>query len=766
MYKITHINGITLASMGGKGEVSANSEPLTISADYATRANTSAAFRTAMVETQTLDILFSNAPPAALDRPSLMATLNPTACDEVTLTGVFPSSAIAYTITGVVTSVRALPASVRVTFIVGDPVWRNGTVVVNGPTSVAPGATGTVAIVNAGQATVAPTVIVKPTAIPAAGYVRNNRRTVTITNNTLATWRNRPTRMTCGDTSLWVAATKATATATNVYIYLDGIEQRAEWIAFNNPFSFAWVVIDHLPPGQSLTYDIVYGGTSTTPLRLFGTLEKPAFDLSWEAATATSGSTTTTVRTGATHETNQWNRGEITMLTGLNAGLTRTTTGTTATTITHTAFPNANANTDRYLLQMSTNERWVYAVRQTERSDADYTSGTTRGATLAGRGLWYITPSQTSPGRAEFDVPGGWSRTTYQPNNDEYAAARWTPVTIGGDPDYFAIVDIDRSWEGGRRPRENKVADAVMLASDIPITEWRFDGAFKNPTSMCQAFYGSRASGGEDWEEVLVVTTASTTLVTTSIPLASRTLVGDQRQLIVALIPTVGDEIGPDWRRDSGTVATSTGGTFTDPTKDWAVNQFAGATVRAIDTGGVTRTRTVASNTPDTITATAVIGTLNDTSEYTVTNKVLTSTLRNNTEMTVSFDTAGLVVGPVSAELVNYALAVTLRLDGGAGATPPYHQAVIGARRAVFLRTTEELRIDAKSRTAGIYLTATGALVSPLADHVDAQYVTNAGAALAMAWLPLNAGAHTLYIPDPLSLTISVSAQHQPGYLA
>lgn len=77
--------------------------------------------------------------------------------------------------------------------------------------------------------------------------------------------------------------------------------------------------------------------------------------LDWKRDTGSLSSATTTVSTDSSKEwaTDQFDNGKIRMLSGVNAGKVRSITGNTPTAITHSAFPAASGDGDRYLVYNS-----------------------------------------------------------------------------------------------------------------------------------------------------------------------------------------------------------------------------------------------------------------------------------------------------------------------------------------------------------------------------------------------------------------------------
>lgn len=75
-------------------------------------------------------------------------------------------------------------------------------------------------------------------------------------------------------------------------------------------------------------------------------------DLDWrrDTGSATSGSTTTVTDTAKEWSTDQFDNGKVRMLSGANAGRTRGITANTSTQLTHSSFPTANADGDRYVV--------------------------------------------------------------------------------------------------------------------------------------------------------------------------------------------------------------------------------------------------------------------------------------------------------------------------------------------------------------------------------------------------------------------------------
>ncbi|MGH2604228.1 MAG: hypothetical protein ACRDJ9_33185, partial [Dehalococcoidia bacterium] len=221
-------------------------------------------------------------------------------------------------------------------------------------------------------------------------------------------------------------------------------------------------------------------------------------------------------------------------------------------------------------------------------------------------------------------------------------------------------------------------------------------------------------------------------------------------------------EIPLDWIKDTGTATSGSATQLGDNTKDWESDQYINGRIRLLSGDGAPQTRTVGDNAPNTITPSVnfspapAAGT-----RYQVTNKQLIATLRSFDLWVIGFDVSSIGIGSVSAEVDNYDVAVTVRLDGGSPAAGPYQRARIGLDgRRVMLGTGEALRIDGDRRAIAVITADTEAFVRTLAEGVTIEDVDADGDDfLAGSWFSLTPGSHKLFVEwaagnAPLAATI------------
>jgi hypothetical protein len=345
---------------------------------------------------------------------------------------------------------------------------------------------------------------------------------------------------------------------------------------------------------------------------------------------------------------------------------------------------------------MSHNDRWVYDVRETSRSNPN-------------RGLWYENKGQSKPSLVTFDVPGGWYRILTKNNNDEKANSRTFPIDVGGgDIDFFNGLDAQRTAQGWKRFQESGQADGVAFSSPIEIDGLRFDVAFQNPNAISRAIVGYRESGAEDWEEAYSDGTAHATPTASGVQ--DITFTTDIRHLAAYLWPANDEVIPTSWIRDTGSRTGGGASTFQDNTKAWATNQWANGSIRIVSGKGAGQSRTISSNTSTTLTLSSNWNIIpGDDARYEIRNQLLVATLRHNTIWEVRLNTSKIFQSAIGAQITNYSLTNLLFLGGGPDGVFPYQQIQLGANnRKIHVASTEELRIDGARRRAGIYLTSSG----------------------------------------------------------
>jgi hypothetical protein len=97
-------------------------------------------------------------------------------------------------------------------------------------------------------------------------------------------------------------------------------------------------------------------------------------------------------------------------------------------------------------------------------------------------GLWQANKIQAPPTPVRFDAPGSWYRFTYLPNQDEYSQPRYDSFLVGaGDYDHAPVMNIQRARRGKvGTQREVGIADAIGVSSPFPITGARFGYTLRN----------------------------------------------------------------------------------------------------------------------------------------------------------------------------------------------------------------------------------------------------------------------------------------------
>jgi hypothetical protein len=648
---------------------------------------------------------------------------------------------------------------VAIDFTLADPVWFANSATQLAPATWTPTASLIMPVVNSGKARTNLLVILRPTAVTAAGRFRF-RRQFTITNNGDTPLRRFPLEVDLGNTTSW----SGNPLPGQVWLFLDGLAQPATFIGVGQAKCFVWFLINECAPGQSLTYDVAWNAPGAKALSAG---DAPAFDLTNEVSAANGFTSTTMTRTGAGWEPGQWARGKVTILSGPTAFQERYIQSNTIDTITlANSWGTIPAAGVTYLLRTSHNDRWIYSVRQTERS-----------GTNDKRGIWYINRGQTKPSRALFDVPGGWFRMLYLDNNDEKNQSRWCPVIppSGGTADYFAILDADRTAQGWASLQEEGQADSVAFSSPIPILGWRWRYQFKNPNGIGRAWFGCRESGAEDYETCLEDVSASNSLVVSSV--VDMTYPDDMRHLIAHLGPANQEEIPVSWIRDTGSRTAGGTVTFFDDSKSWAPGQWVGGTLRIVSGTGAGQSRAVTASDVNSVTISPAWTRIpSDDSRYELRNKVLVAILRSDDTWEVRLDTTKIAVSAISAELTTFALEADFRLGGGTAdvGVIPYQRIRLGLDgREVLVSAGEEVRIDGKRRRCSIYNNATGVLLRDVTSGIRLDDITTNGAFYSPDWLlipPDQSPALNPSLVFPLldasenPVTVAVTASYLAGW--
>jgi hypothetical protein len=570
------------------------------------------------------------------------------------------------------------------------------------------------------------------TVTPAGNFPQSIKaREFTITNNGTSLVENKPYMVWLGNN------TASTINGTYWALLCEGRVQPCQISDYDSEAAFMWMVIDWLAPGQSLTYTLLVSDQTIMPSTTFTALDRPIIDTGYQYGTASGGGHTTTVTnsSGITGDTNRWDEGLIRGLTGTNAGLDRRISASTATSITHAAFPNAFANTDKFLIVASHNGMlstadWIYAIRPTSRPSDEF------------RGLWRLDEwASKKPGDYGYDGPGSWAPHRYWNNNDVFGQA---PFYKSGN-DYFAGLDADRRWENGG-DLDYRGYDGVALTMPCDITALKFTLSLKNPNGMCTAILGSRKQGGaaefvHDHENA----TATTTLTTQSeqtINFSTGT-----RSIYLGLVPTTGSEIGESWAGAEGTASGTTATTLTDSSAEWITNQFAGGKITIVT--GTNQSATITANTTTAITvASWPSGTPSSTASYVITNKPYVSTVRLVEEFRMTWDPTPIAISAVSAETDAYVLFRDILIDANTSGDP-YTRVSIdpsNSNHYIVLMSGESLVVDGELMRAYVADSTTGdelRTVPPKALDVFT-VASDATQRASTSWLEVYPGSHTV----------------------
>jgi len=669
--------------------------------------------------------------------------------------------------------------SVTVRFISSDPRWHAvAETVVDALGSSAGGSvvlganTPAIAIPNGGQAVVYPEILVADgTSVGFTGQWPYRRRQ-TVTNNLARTVSNTAVMLELGDTAALVTAGKALASGNDLRVIApNGEELARDLVAWNTLGSKVWIRIASIAPGETQYYDILYGNATAGSPPVLSYPDKPAFLTDWVWMNGNAGGDATklfvdvnTVPAVGTfagdvsglERDNKYKDGALFFLTGANAGSGRKisttvyTSGTLKTRLTFTsAFTNAIATTDDWVLLSSRNGVWMY--------DTDSTIN--RGTDKA-RGRWYSSSGESPPGTISYEVPGAWKPYLYKDGRDKKGQPRYTRVqpTAGGDDDTYTILNAQRSWENGGLVEEEGVADGVSISLPFEITDYQWDGFLINATGMAKGFIGGRPNGGNDWSTLDSLDTVglSTAWSTASLSFPSGIAV---TQLYHGLIPYEGDEITQDWHKDGGSsTAVGTTSTIVDSTKSWRVDQWVGAKLTFTAGRRSGTVRTVTANTATTLTFTAAFGTNTKVDQqYELLMPKVRSRLVDGKRCTVTFDMAGLSIPSLGAEAI--VLDVNTRMWIGGGSDP---DTVIAGQKRVAVNLgvgddnwltldngDESILVDSARRTIDVRDSTGATVLYRLADpRVRFRYTDELGIEMQSCdGLPLPIGANLLSNP-------------------
>lgn len=601
------------------------------------------------------------------------------------------------------------------------------------------------------------------TATPAGNFPQAiYARRFTITNNGDQVWTRQPIWIDLGDNS------GGSTTGAYWALLREGRVQPCHITDYDRLKAFLLLVVD-LPAGQSADYTLLVSDQTILPNTTFNSYTAPAFDHGHIYGSASGGghSTTVTNTSGLGSENNRWDEGVIYVLTGVNAGLTRRISASTATSITHAAFPNANANGAQYLIMMSHNgildgqADWVYPVQQTERSDN----------VVRGRGLWWLESGQKRPSNYRSDVPGGWSPTIYLDNADHFNQKWVTAFDPGGGNDFFALFDANRTWQGGSNLKDEGGFDGVSVNSPWDITTFKFDYQLKNPNAMAKLVVLSQRLGGAlEMLEEFSDNAALDTLTNRSEQ--TLTLEAGTKRLSVHLVPNTGDEIGEGWAGDSGTATSATSTTLVDASKDgvWTSGQFNGGWIEIkTGLGAGQNVAITGTNSNGTITvASWPLGTPDSTSRYLIKNRSYVATARSRTTWRISLSTATLGISAVTAETPAFVLYRDILLNSvdGPGDETEIQRVVINPEttgRYIVLLASESLVIDGEAMRAWI-ADGSGNELRPVPPQAYSvlDVAADGSRRAAPYWLRVNPGDHSITLAtDESGVACTVDVEYQ-----
>lgn len=669
---------------------------------------------------------------------------------------------------------------VQVVFVSESPEWTEETPVTEDQTgSPSPDAQFSLEVINAGTAPVHPVYQIRwitQRVSKSTVYGQEYRKLLVLTNTQARTIPPFPYRVNLGNTAALVSGSKAQADGDDLRIIVGGRDTTRKLIGWNLTQSWCWVVIPGMDALGELQIEIVYGNASATnpPVWTDPDPTKPVIDMDWETGTATGGSTTTVVKAGAGWAVDKWDRGYVTMLTGLNAGVTREITDSTADTLTTSAFSNSNANGDTFLIAMSRNERWNYAVRQTDR-EAEYA-----------RGRWYLDSPMYTPNDVSFDSPGSWRPELIMENRDSMGAKRFSMIDTGsGDKDPFAILDAQRMWEGNDGNVYNPgTADGAAISVPVPIRWIYWQYQFDNPNGMCKTWIGVRGSGSEDWAAIMeddAITTGLTTLgagggSTTFLDVA--TSFGSVYQIAMALLPQNDIEIDLTWRRDTGSLTSATTTVSTDSSKEWETDQYDNGSILMLSGVNKGIKRSITSGTSTAQTHAAFPAASADGDRYVVQNKRLKGRLLDGAMLALELD-ATMIDADYGSEEAVYEFAGSIWVGNGpGGASSGQHRSYFGSFQSsptdaenlrLFLGADEVIEVDSARRRVRILNTVSDEYVRTLTDPmVVVQYcpVFTEEFVRSADWLPLGVGSQTVWLQDNSMGEMGISVTYYPAYLA
>ena len=559
-------------------------------------------------------------------------------------------------------------------------------------------------------------------------------RTFTVTNNGTKTLHNYPLEVDLGDNS------GSDIAGTYSVLLRDGKPQPCQVGDYDAAVGYLWFIVDYLPVGETATYTLLASDQTGLPgdEHTFTTPTAPVFDIDYIYAATTTGSTSTVTQipAGLGSETDKWIGATMTVLDGAQAGTTADITDSTTTTVTHAALAGgALASGVNVLIRLSSNDRWVYAVRKTERSAEP-------------RGLWWLSSGQKKPSDFRMDTPGSWSWDLYYDNEDRFNQKPFTAFDPGGGNDYVSILDANRTWKSGSPLRDEGGFNGVSVQLPVPITAIKADWQLKNPNSMALfAVVSRQENGATEWTHENEDTSASTSLSNKSI--VTITLDADSFAVGMFLIPNGGDVIGDEWAGAEGTATGGSSTTLTDSTQEWIADQFNGGWVKIISGDGAGQYVAITDTGTDSITvASWPNGEPTEGSHYRIINRDYVATVRNHTYLHLALDPSDIEISEVDAETDAYVIYRDIVIDQNSDGDP-YQRLVLSpdsSGRFIVLLADQSLVINGDEQRAYIADTATGAEIAtvPPPCYYVQDVLADGTARVAFNWLRVTPGDHTI----------------------
>jgi hypothetical protein len=583
--------------------------------------------------------------------------------------------------------------AVRVEFTSADPQWNKTTQrQITWLDDVTPGGAQAwgnnqpgIALPNSGQAVVQPQYRIRrapsgnsadsgPWSLGGSVYAWSYRRTLPFTNTLTRTVSNYPVIYQIGNTASWVSGSKARLDGNDLrVIHPNGRNVQRDLWGWNEEMTWVCFVIDKLAPGETITYQLVYGNSQATSFSPLQYPTKPAFQqdtygFGGTLAAVDASKLWIEITGNVLDYDNKYQDGALYFRTGSNAGsgmligshtYNTPTAGRTRINFA-SAATNALATSDKIRIICSRGGTWIWNTLNNVERGTEYS-----------RGRWYINGGEDKPNIIDWDtVPACWQPSLYYDGKDKKANARVTGTIVSADTDWYSILNAQRTWQDGPPIREEGPYDGVSFTTPFPITAYWWGVMFLNPNGIGKMMIGSRGTGGNDWREIASDTSAHNTIAAVT---GLTSITGtDTLQLYHGLIPAYGDEISTDWKRDNGSAtATGTTTTLTDGSKAWETNKWVGGTIRFTSGNIAGATRTLTANTGTGLTwSGAVSANVPADTKYEIINQAITANLLDGGRCTVRFDDSGLTSGPLGSEENVHDLSVKLYIGGGKDSSP------------------------------------------------------------------------------------------------